>query len=146
MASSTVGLLNPGEMGASVGAALVGGGARVIWAAAGRSDATARRAAEAGLERVADVATMADGDRYSGLAVDERTDHPSHEWILALSPVRPGGERGLLRIDDINDYDVGDELEVLAQNELDDDFDASPAIAGDEIYLRGTASLYCIAR
>jgi outer membrane protein assembly factor BamB len=37
-------------------------------------------------------------------------------------------------------------LEILATNTLDDGFDASPAIIGDEIYLKGRASLYCIAR
>jgi len=36
-------------------------------------------------------------------------------------------------------------LEVLATNTLDDGFDASPAIIGDEMYLKGRASLYCIA-
>ena len=35
--------------------------------------------------------------------------------------------------------------EVLASNTLDDGFDASPAIVGDEIYLRGYRSLYAIA-
>lgn len=39
----------------------------------------------------------------------------------------------------------GPELEVLAVNELDDEFDASPAIVGDEIFLRGHKRLYCIA-
>jgi outer membrane protein assembly factor BamB len=36
-------------------------------------------------------------------------------------------------------------LEVLATNVLDDGFDASPALVGREIYLRGTKYLYCIA-
>ncbi|MDX1382670.1 MAG: PQQ-binding-like beta-propeller repeat protein [Thermoanaerobaculia bacterium] len=40
----------------------------------------------------------------------------------------------------------GDELDILAENQLDDAFDASPAIAGDEIYLRGAEHLYCIAK
>lgn len=40
---------------------------------------------------------------------------------------------------------AGDELEVLAENVLDDGFDASPAIAGDEIFLRGREHLYAIA-
>ena len=39
----------------------------------------------------------------------------------------------------------GDTPEVIAESSLDDAFDASPAIAGDEIYLRGAANLYCIA-
>jgi outer membrane protein assembly factor BamB len=40
---------------------------------------------------------------------------------------------------------AGPKLEVLAVNVLDDEFDASPAIVGREIFLRGTKSLYCIA-
>ena len=37
------------------------------------------------------------------------------------------------------------EFEVVAMNELGDGFDASPAIAGDELHLRGERYLYCIA-
>jgi len=51
-----VGLLHPGEMGAAVGAALEAGGAHVLWAAEGRSDATRARAEAAGLT---DVGTLA---------------------------------------------------------------------------------------
>ncbi len=36
-------------------------------------------------------------------------------------------------------------LEVLATNTLDDHFDASPAVAGNELFLRGKQHLYCIA-
>jgi outer membrane protein assembly factor BamB len=39
----------------------------------------------------------------------------------------------------------GTELKVIAQNSLDDKFDASPAIAGNILILRGFKSLYCIA-
>ncbi len=39
-----------------------------------------------------------------------------------------------------------DELEVLATNELDDGFEASPAIVGDEIFLRGRKYLYAISQ
>ena len=35
---------------------------------------------------------------------------------------------------------------MIAVNRLDDRFNASPAIAGDEIFLRGEKSLYCIAK
>ncbi len=45
-----IGLLHPGAMGASVGAALVGRGHRVLWASEGRSAATRERAEGAGLE------------------------------------------------------------------------------------------------
>jgi hypothetical protein len=40
---------------------------------------------------------------------------------------------------------LGSEFKVLAKNKLYDVFDASPAIAGDEIYFRGHQNLYCIA-
>ena len=40
---------------------------------------------------------------------------------------------------------TGPEFEILSMNRLDDDFDASPAVVGDEIYLRGRQYLYCIA-
>jgi outer membrane protein assembly factor BamB len=39
----------------------------------------------------------------------------------------------------------GPELEVLAVNRLDDGFDASPAIVGNELYLRGRRYLYRIS-
>jgi outer membrane protein assembly factor BamB len=38
-----------------------------------------------------------------------------------------------------------DKLEVLAVNRLDDPIDASPAVVGKEIFLRGERYLYCIA-
>jgi outer membrane protein assembly factor BamB len=39
----------------------------------------------------------------------------------------------------------GEAFEVLGSSTLDDGFDASPAIVGGEIYLRGYQHLYCIA-
>ena len=39
----------------------------------------------------------------------------------------------------------GPELEILATNKLDDRIDASAAIAGNELFLRGKQFLYCIA-
>ena len=39
----------------------------------------------------------------------------------------------------------GPTLQVLATNTLDDHFDASPALVGGEMYLRGVKSLYCVA-
>ena len=37
-----------------------------------------------------------------------------------------------------------DDLKVLATNKLDDEFNASPAIAGPHLFLRGRKSLYCL--
>jgi outer membrane protein assembly factor BamB len=39
----------------------------------------------------------------------------------------------------------GPTFELLAQNKLDDGFNASPALVDGELYLRGTKSLYCIS-
>ncbi len=38
----------------------------------------------------------------------------------------------------------GDELKVLAVNHLDDPMDASPAIVGRQMFLRGRKYLYCL--
>ena len=45
----------------------------------------------------------------------------------------------------VNVIQYGSEFKVLAANKLDDSFNASPAIVGSELYLRGTRHLYCIA-
>jgi 3-hydroxyisobutyrate dehydrogenase-like beta-hydroxyacid dehydrogenase len=55
---TVVGLLHPGEMGSAVAAVLRERGETVLWASAGRSTATAERAAHAGLEDVGDVAEL----------------------------------------------------------------------------------------
>jgi len=39
-----------------------------------------------------------------------------------------------------------DTFKVLASNQLDDGFNATPAIVGDELYLKGDKFIYCIAR
>lgn len=45
----------------------------------------------------------------------------------------------------VNVIQHGSEFNILAENTLDDSFNASPAVAGSELYLRGTQYLYCIA-
>ena len=55
---TTIGLLNPGEMGSMVGAAVRSAGSRVLWAGEGRSAATRKRAADAGLEDAGSVAAV----------------------------------------------------------------------------------------
>ena len=39
-----------------------------------------------------------------------------------------------------------EKFEILATNTLDDKFDGSPAIVGNELYLKGKTHLYCIAK
>lgn len=57
---ATVGLLHPGEMGAALGGALGRRSHEVLWASAGRSEATSRRAEAAGLNDVGSVENLAD--------------------------------------------------------------------------------------
>lgn len=60
---TTIGLINPGAMGASVGAAAAGNGHRVIWAGFERSAATRKRAEQAGLHdcgKLEDLVAAAD--------------------------------------------------------------------------------------
>jgi outer membrane protein assembly factor BamB len=45
----------------------------------------------------------------------------------------------------VNVIQHGPEFTIIAENTLDDSFNASPAIAGSELYLRGSGHLYCIA-
>jgi hemolysin activation/secretion protein len=54
--------------------------------------------------QVSRVASIADGERFGGLSVDQRTNHAAHAWIRARSPVRPGGPRGLLSVTALEDY------------------------------------------
>ena len=49
---AAIGILHPGQMGVSVAASARAAGSHVLWASDGRSEATARRAAEAGLGEV----------------------------------------------------------------------------------------------
>lgn len=58
MAETMIGVLHPGEMGAAIGAVLRGTGRSVVWASAGRSSATARRAEAAGLDDAGTVAEL----------------------------------------------------------------------------------------
>lgn len=61
MRQPVIGVLHPGEMGAAVAACLTGRGLPVAWASAGRSPATAARAAAAGLRDAGTLAGLAAG-------------------------------------------------------------------------------------
>jgi 3-hydroxyisobutyrate dehydrogenase-like beta-hydroxyacid dehydrogenase len=58
IAGVRIGLVHPGQMGASVGAAAVGSGHEVVWASAGRSAASRRRADDAGLVDAGSLAAL----------------------------------------------------------------------------------------
>ncbi len=58
MGKLTIGLLQPGEMGAAVGQCLADGGHEVLWVPEGRSAETAARASAAGLTATGDLADL----------------------------------------------------------------------------------------
>ena len=87
--AKTVGLLHPGEMGSAVGATLVAGGARVLWASDGRSESTRARAAELGLE---DAGTVRDVARASEVVVSVTPPHGALDQARAVAAT---GFRGL---------------------------------------------------
>jgi len=60
--------------------------------------------------------------------------------VGAKGRVYLAGRNGVVKV-----IKQGPEYEVLASNALDDSFNASPAIVGNELYLRGIKTLYCIA-
>jgi outer membrane protein assembly factor BamB len=83
-------------------------------------------------------------DASTGEAVIERIRLPGIRGLYA-SPVAAAGRiyfvgRGGTSLV----LEHGHELMVLATNRLDDRFDASPAIVGDQLFLRGKERLYCI--
>lgn len=109
---TTVTLLHPGSMGAAVAAQAVAAGHEVLWVPEGRSEATRRRAEEAGatacdsldaaLERsdvvlsicppqaAEDVAATVAGHAFSGLYVDANAINPQRMQHIA-EQIRPGG-------------------------------------------------------
>ena len=84
-----VGLLHPGEMGSSVGATLVDGGSRVLWASAGRGAQSRARAAELGLE---DTGTL---DALTKQAQTILSVAPPHAALDVAREVAKLGFRGV---------------------------------------------------
>jgi len=87
--SATVGLLHPGEMGVTVGASAVAGGARVLWASEGRSAETRARALEAKLE---DGGSLAAVVRASGVILSVVPPHGALDLARTVAGL---GFRGL---------------------------------------------------
>ena len=82
MTSQTIGVLHPGDMGATVGAAARAGGSRVLWASEGRSAQTRERAAAAGLE---DARTLASLCAISGVILSVCPPHSALDLARAVA-------------------------------------------------------------
>jgi len=85
--------------------------------------------------------SFADGEPHY---TSERLDSIGDVWA---TPVIAGGHLYILGRDGtIEVVATGPELETVAVNRLEEDvFDASPAVAGDELFVRGRSHLYCFA-
>lgn len=83
-----MGVLHPGAMGAAVGSALRPRAGAVVWAAAGRSDATSKRAELADLVGVPDTAAVA---RRADVIVSVCPPHAALDLARAVAALRFSG-------------------------------------------------------
>jgi 3-hydroxyisobutyrate dehydrogenase-like beta-hydroxyacid dehydrogenase len=83
--AAVVGLLHPGEMGAAIGAELRRRGTAVLWASAGRSEETARRAGAAGLE---DAGTVEELARRSDVVLSVCPPHAALDVARSVAGLR----------------------------------------------------------
>jgi hypothetical protein len=84
-------------------------------------------------------------DAKSGQVLIDAQRVPGMNGVYA-SPVAAAGRVYLLGRDGATVVlKRADQFEVLATNKLEDSFDASPAIVGKQLFLRGHANLYCIS-
>jgi len=104
-------------------------------------------------------ALLVDGKLYFTQALDNlftcldpKTGKPFFEQVrlpkvssFYASPVSAGGRIYLVDRDGMTlVLKQSTKVEVLATNELDDNIDASPAVVGRQLFLRGHKYLYCI--
>jgi outer membrane protein assembly factor BamB len=88
---------------------------------------------------------------FSCLDAKTGTPHFAQERLEGISsvyasPLAAGGKLYLAsREGSVVVLKEGPELQVLAQSDLGDPFDASPIAIGPYLYLRGHAKLYCFA-
>lgn len=84
-------------------------------------------------------------DANTGNVLYEGKRLPGVRSVYA-SPVAAGGRIYITSRDGVTIVlRAGNEFETLATNRIDEEVDASMAVIGDEIYLRGREHLYCIA-
>ena len=93
----------------------------------------------------ANIAVLTMLDRKTGTAMIDRERLPGQQSFYA-SPVAAAGRIYLVdRAGTTLVLKQGDTLEILSTNQLDDKVDASPALVGRQLFLRGESHLYCIA-
>ena len=72
-------------------------------------------------------------------------------WTTPLGPAIEPARAGFSSVDR-KSYEKGsrslresDQLDVISTNHLDDEFDASPVVVGNELFLRGEKFVYCLS-
>ena len=131
MASLSIGLLHPGEMGATLGAALAASGHQVHWAPEGRSPKTAQRAAATGLVRQPSLSALA------GAADAIISVCPPHAALDVAQAVMQAGFSGLYLDANAVSPQTGQEIAAL----VGDNYVAG-GIVGPPARRQGTTRLY----
>ncbi|HYB40496.1 MAG TPA: DUF1932 domain-containing protein, partial [Candidatus Methylomirabilis sp.] len=134
MTSPTVGILHPGEMGATVGASARAVAPRVLWASEARSAQTAARAAAAGLE---DAGTLSSLVAASQIILSVC---PPHSALDLARVVAARGFRGIYV--DANAVAPGTAREVARIVEAGGATFVDGGIIGPPARTRGTTRLY----
>ena len=130
----TIGMLQPGAMGVTVAASAIATGHRVIWAGAGRSAASHRRADDAGL---IDVNTLD--------AVCESSDHifsvcPPHAALAQAEAVIAAGFKGVFTDGNAVSPATAAEVSALIENAGCDYVDGG--IIGPPAHQPGSTRMY----
>ena len=136
----TVAILNPGAMGVTVGAAAAAGGARVLWASAGRGAATRARAEAAGLEDGGGLAAVL-GACDTVLSVC-----PPHAAVALAETVARHGFDGLYvdcnAVSPATVLAIGERVEAAGARFVDGGLIGPPArkVGTTRLYLSGAAA------
>jgi len=132
-----IGLVNPGAMGATIGAALVRSGHEVVWVAGGRSGATVERAESVGLTP---VDTLADLTADAAGVVSVCPPHAAKE--VAESVLAAGFEGTYLDANAVAPATARDLALLIGPGYVDGGIVGPPAIreGSTRLYLSGTGA------
>ena len=131
---ANIGILHPGAMGSSVGAAARAGGARVLFASEGRGEATRRRGLEAGLEDAGDLAALLEA---SDCVVSVCPPHAAHAQAKVVAGL---GFRGVYA--DVNAVAPATAREIARVAEAAGASFVDGGIVGPPAHRPGTTRLY----
>ena len=133
MTHKTIAMLHPGEMGAAIGAGLIARGHRVVWASAGRSAATRRRAGNCGLE---DVETLARAVQTADIVFSVCPPHAAMDLARAVAACGFGGVYvDANAVSPETTREVGRVVEAAGASYVDAGIIGPPPIAGASVRL-----------